>query len=431
MRIGFDITALYVAQAGVFYYDYNLIRALLDLDQENEYLLLDYYPIHGGRTAPSEIRDLKRSQARLVHCQGLRHRRLARWRPLQLPILRTTAELVDRVLFWPWSAAAGAVMRRKLAPLLDGVDVFHSSDVLLWRQPGALNVTTVYDLTTLLFPEYHTADTRELQARKRRFIQEEADAVIAISEVTKQDVVAHLQIPAERVHVVYGGVDPAFRPIEDRQAVVQALAPLGLVPGNYILYVGTIEPRKNLVRLVEAYDQVRRMVPPPVPKLVLAGAAGWQFHEVFARIEALDLKDKVVYAGRVSADLLPALYNGAVLFAYPSLYEGFGLPPLEAMACGVPVVASNVSSLPEIVGDAGVLVDPTDTQTLVTTLATLLGDAQRRSDMVARGLARAERFSWTRAAQETLAIYNRELLHIGRCVGDERYRAFNRSSCLQ
>jgi glycosyltransferase involved in cell wall biosynthesis len=419
MRIGFDITALYVAQAGVFWYDYNLIRALLEQDQGNDYLLLDYYPIHGGWTNPPEIQELEASRAKVVHCRGLRHRRLARWRPLQLPGLRTVAGLVDRTLFWPWSAATKEVMHRQLTRLLDGVDVFHSSDVMLWKQPGALNVVTIYDLTALLFPEYHTADTRELQQRKYRFAQEEADAVIAISEATKRDIVSHLEIPAERVHVVHGGTNPAFRPIEDRQAVAQALAPLGLVPGNYILYVGTIEPRKNLVRLVEAYNQVRRMVSAPVPKLVLVGGAGWQFHDVFARIEALDLKNMVVYAGRVSTDLLPALYNGAVLFVYPSLYEGFGLPPLEAMACGVPVVTSNVSSLPEIVGDAGVLVDPTDTQALVATLATLLGDAQRRSDMVARGLARAERFSWTRAAQETLAIYNRESLHIGRCVGDE------------
>jgi glycosyltransferase involved in cell wall biosynthesis len=405
MRIAFDITALYVAQAGVFYYDYNLIRALLEQDRENEYLLLDYSPIHGGWTNPPEIQNLRASKAQVVHCRGLRHRRLARLQLLQRPALWPLAKFVDRVLFWPWAKAAEAVMRRRLTPLLDGVDVFHSSDVLLWKQPGALNVVTLYDLTVLLFPEHHTANTRELLLPKYRFAQEEADVVIAISEATKRDIVNQLGIPAERVRVVYGGVSPVFRPIEDHESVARALAPLGLAAGGYILYVGTVEPRKNLLRLVEAYAQVRRMAPPPVPKLVLAGAAGWQFREVFARIEELGLEEAVVYVKRVPTEVLPALYNGAVLFVYPSLYEGFGLPPLEAMACGVPVVTSNVSSLPEVVGDAGVLVDPTDTQALAEAVISLLGDAGRRGDLAARGPARAGLFSWERAAREMLEIY--------------------------
>jgi len=405
VRVGFDITALYVAQGGIFYYDYNLIQALLELDQENDYLLLDYQPIHGGWTNPPEIQGLEESRAKVLHCHGLRHRRLARWKPLQLPGLCTVAKVVDRVLSWPWASVTKAVMRHRLTPLLDGVDVFHSSDVLLWRQPGALNVTTIYDLTTLFFPEYHTAGTRELQMRKHRFVQEEADTVVAISEATKRDVVTHLGISPERVHVVHGGVSPTFRPIEDRQALMQALAPLGLVPEEYILYVGTIEPRKNLVRLVEAYDKMCGMLQPPAPKLVLAGPVGWHFREVFARIETLGLRETVIYLKRVTSEILPALYNGAMLFVYPSLYEGFGLPPLEAMACGVPVVASNISSLPEVVGDAGVLIDPTDAQALADVMASLCKDVGWRSDLAIRGLSRAGSFSWEQAAREMLAVY--------------------------
>jgi len=405
VRIGFDITALYVAQGGVFYYDYRLIQALLEQDQENDYLLLDYYPIHGGWTNPPEVQHLQAQNTRIVHCQGLRHYRLARWGLLQRPVLRTAAEWVDRVLFWPWSAVAEAVMRRRLPPILDGVDVFYSSDVLLWKQPNALNVVTIYDLTTLLFPEYHTANTRELQLRKYRFAQEEADVVIAISEATKRDIVTHLKIPAERVHVVYGGVSPDFHPIEDRKGLARALAPLGLAPGGYILHVGTIEPRKNLVRLVEAYNRVRKMVPPPVPKLVLAGATGWRFREVFARIEALGLEEEILFVGRVPADMLPALYNGAVLFVYPSLYEGFGLPALEAMACGVPVVTSDVSALPEVVGNVGILIDPKDVAALAGAMAALVDDPDRRLTLSRAGLTRASRFSWKRTARETLAVY--------------------------
>jgi glycosyltransferase involved in cell wall biosynthesis len=405
VRIGFDITALYVAQAGVFTYAHRLLQALLEQDSENEYLLLDYYPLHGRRTSLPGITDLETQNARVVHCEGLRHRRLARWGPVQRPVLRSLASLVDRTLLRPWSEVAGAVMRRALAQALDGVEAFHSSDVLLWKQPGALNVITIHDLTALLFPEHHTANTREMQMQTYRFAQEKADAVIAVSEATKRDILTYLEVPAERVHIVHNGVDPAFRPIEDQEVLNRALAPLGLVPDSYILHVGTIEPRKNLTRLVDAYHAVRRTTPPPVPKLVLAGVTGWQFQEVFERIESLEIQREIVFLGRVPGDVLPALYNGALLFVYPSLYEGFGLPPLEAMACGVPVVASNTSSLPEVVGDVGVLVDPTDTQELAAALASLLGDAERRSELSSRGLTRASLFSWERAARETLRVY--------------------------
>jgi glycosyltransferase involved in cell wall biosynthesis len=405
VRIGFDVTALYVAQAGVFYYDYNLLRALLAHDRENEYLLLDYCPIHGGVSDPPERVRLNAPNANVVHCAGLRNRRLSRWWLMQRPILQPVAALIDRTLLWPWAKTAETVMHRRLVEVLDSMDVFHSSEVLLWRQPGALNVVTIYDMTALLFPEHHTAGTRELQIRKFRFAQEKADAVIAISEATKRDIVAHLGISAQRVHVIYGGVSPAFHPIEARNALARALAPMGLSPGSYILYVGTIEPRKNLRRLIEAYHLLRKMMPPPAPKLVLAGASGWKYQETFECVEDLNLEGAVVFLGRVSSEALPALYNGAVLFIYPSLYEGLGLPPLEAMACGVPVIASNVSSLPEIVGDAGILIDPQDVQALAAILKNLLEDGERRTELREAGLARASQFSWERAAREMLELY--------------------------
>jgi glycosyltransferase involved in cell wall biosynthesis len=267
-------------------------------------------------------------------------------------------------------------------------------------------VVTIHDLTALLFPEYHTANTREMQARMFRFAQEEADVVIAVSEATRRDIVTYLEIPPERVHVVANGVGAAFRPISDGGALKQTLTSLGLVPGGYILHVGTIEPRKNLVRLVEIYGQMRKACPPPIPKLVLAGEEGWRSREVLERARG---SEGVLLLGHMPHDVLPALYNGALVFVYPSLYEGFGLPPLEAMACGVPVVASNTSSLPEVVGDAGVLVDPTDTQAIAAVLVSLLSDIERRGEMSARGLARAAEFSWERAARETLKVYQDNL----------------------
>ena len=390
MRVGFDITALYVAQAGVFTYRYQLARALLEHDQQHEYVLLDYVPIHGGWTTVPQLAQLRADNASVVRCRGLRHYRLTRWHAMERPGLRAVAGLVDRVLYRPWAAAADTAMAHRLSKALAGVDVFHSSDVLLWRAPDALNVVTVYDLTALLFPEYHTAETRLLQERKRRFAQDEADLVIAISEATRRDIVAHLRISPQRVHVVPAGVDPIFKPAQDRDALARALAAMGLEPGKYILYAGTLEPRKNLTRLVRAFGRMRRETPARPLKLVLAGGAGWMFGELFQTIAALGLDDCVVCPGRVPIETLVMLYRGALFFVYPSLYEGFGLPPLEAMACGTPVVASNTSSLPEVVGDAGILVDPKDEGALAEAMGTLVADSDRRSELRRAGLVQTQ-----------------------------------------
>lgn len=402
MRLGFDVTALYAARGGIPVYDGGLARALLEEAAAHELLLLDYWPLHGRRDEPPQARALKDYGAQIRRVYGLRHRQLARWGPLQESPLRPLAALVDRALFWPWRLAAEASMRRQLAPLLAGLDVFHTSEVLLWQQPGAWNAITVYDLTALLFPAWHTAETRRLQQRKARFIREQADGVIVISETTRRDVVTHLGIPPERVHVVPAGVDPAYRPLE-REQVARTLAPLGLRPGGYILHVGTIEPRKNLLRLAEAYDLVRRRMGSAAPRLVLAGAVGWKCADVLRRIEALG--EAALLLGHVPAELLPALYNGARLSLYPSLYEGFGLPPLEAMACGTPVVVSTGGALPEVVGDAGVQVDPQDAEALAAAIVELLTDSEQWTALRQAGLARAAGFSWARSARRLLEVY--------------------------
>ena len=426
MRIGFDITAQYVAQGGVFYYDHNLIKALLALDSENEYLLLDYHPLHGGYTDPHELHELQEMHAlprvKVAHVRGLRHRRLSRVHAFQKGGLRVLAWVVDGVLMRPWAWAARAVMKERLRPILDGVDVFHSSDVLLWAQPGACNVITIYDLTALLYPQYHTPETLEMQRRKFQFAQNFADAVVAISEATRQDIIAYLDIEPERVHVIHGGVGSQFHPIDDRVALEEKLSEFGLIPDGYLLHVGTLEPRKNLVRLIEAYAQARKARPRSLPPLVLVGAPGWNYRQLFERIEALGLEEHVRYLGRISRDDLPFLYAGAVLFVYPSLYEGFGLPPLEAMACGTPAVVSDISSLPEVVGDAAVLVDPLSVEALTSAMLRLIDSRSARQALKQRGLARAAMFTWERAAQKMLHLYS------SRGVGNP-YRSVSADTC--
>jgi glycosyltransferase involved in cell wall biosynthesis len=405
MKIALDITVLYIAGAGVFYYRYNLIKAMLALPSPHELVLLDYSPIEGwARNEPEEVKALLATHAGIRRVTGLKHRKLARVGFIQEHGLRPLANRVDQLLDRSWRKLCEFETDRRLRKHLADVDVFHSSDVLHYALPGARNVTTIYDLTTLLFPEYHTALVRELQAKKFHFIQTQADAVIAISESAKQDTVDHLGLDPTHVHVVYGGVDSSYHPLPPT-VVAETLGAVGLVPQEYILCVGTIEPRKNLVRLIQAYHQMRQKLPRLTPKFVHVGMKGWMYKDVLAQAHALDLEEDVIFLGRVESGLLPALYNGARLFVYPSIYEGFGLPVLEAMACGTPVITSNASSLPEVAGDAAMLIDPYDVTQIAEAMEQMLIDQDQRENLSRRGLNRAAHFTWEATAKRTLEVY--------------------------
>jgi glycosyltransferase involved in cell wall biosynthesis len=204
--------------------------------------------------------------------------------------------------------------------------------------------------------------------------------------------------------VVPAGVGPEYHPISD-QATLETVRRRYNLPRRFILHVGTLEPRKNLVRLMEALRAIADREPETA--LVLVGGKGWLYEDIFAGVERLGLAGKVIFPGYVAEADLPAVYNLAAVLAYPSLYEGFGIPPLEAMACSVPVVSSNSSSLPEVVGDAALLVEPTDSDALASALLRALSDNDLRQTLTKRGLARAAAFSWPAAATKLLEAYKR------------------------
>lgn len=407
MKVGIDITVLYRAWAGVFTYHYRLIQALLQVAPASyEFVLLDYLPLHNGATHHhKEITQLANNQAKMLHVSGLRHRKLSHLSFLQKAGIETAVTAIDKLLEPTWEKLTGAVQSSQLKKHLTGTDIFHSSDVLNIAVPGAKSVTTIHDLTTLILPEYHLPHIQKMQAAKFRFAQEQADAVIAVSENTKQDIVRLLGIEPERIYVVHEGVEPGLRPLPP-EAITPTLSTYGLEPESYILHVGTIEPRKNLVRLVEAYHQVRQALPES-PKLVLVGRKGWFYEEVYAKVVALDLTNSVLFFDSVTDEELPAFYNGALLMVYPTLYEGFGLPALEAMACGTAVIAANTSSLPEVVGDAGLLVDPKSVNDLANAMLLILEDTAQRAELSQKSLKQAQKFTWEKVAKDTLAIYEK------------------------
>jgi glycosyltransferase involved in cell wall biosynthesis len=260
-------------------------------------------------------------------------------------------------------------------------------------------VVTIHDLTTVLYPETHTAKTRFSIVPFLEGSLDRARRIVAVSQATAADLAFHFPACAPRVRVVYEGVDPVFTPgsPEEIAAIRRELG----APEGYILYIGTLEPRKNVGVLLAAWEALR-FEDPATPPLVLAGGAGWHSDALRARIATLS---GVRSLGRVDDARLVRLFQGARIFAYPSVYEGFGLPPLEAMACGVPTVVSNASSLPEVVGDAGLQVDPHDAEGLAAALKKLLDEPARAAELARRGLVRAAGFRWEEAARELAAVF--------------------------
>jgi glycosyltransferase involved in cell wall biosynthesis len=281
------------------------------------------------------------------------------------------------------------------------LDVLHSPDFIAPRGPWR-KVVTVHDLAYLRMPWLLTRESRRYYNGIRGAVRN-ADAIIAVSHATARDIRELLGVSDDRVHVIHEAADADLGPISKDEAKRIVRDRYGLV-SPYVLFVGTIEPRKNLPTLVEAISLLRREMP---VRLVVVGRRGWLSEPVFERVRRLAAEDGVVFLGEVNPNELQPLYGAAEVVTLPSLYEGFGLPPLEAMACGAPVVVSNAPALVEVVGDAGVIVRPDDPDDIANGLAWVIGNEEFRSTLVQRGLARAKAFSWERAARETLAVYER------------------------
>jgi glycosyltransferase involved in cell wall biosynthesis len=271
--------------------------------------------------------------------------------------------------------------------------------------PPTRTVVTIHDLIPLLLPAYRGSLLVRAYMRLAAASARRADAVIADSECSRRDIVQHLRIDAARVRVVYLAADARYRPIDDTRAVRDKYA----LPANYLLYLGGFDQRKNVRVLIEAFARVPELHARGY-RLVVAGVRLGADSEFFPSPQRLarqvGLPDETIQSiGWVDEDDKPALYSGAAAFLFPSWYEGFGLPPLEAMACGAPVISSNASSLPEVVGDAAIQVDPGDPNAWADAIRTVLTDKARRAAMCARGIAQSKKFSWDRAADETLAVY--------------------------
>lgn len=287
-----------------------------------------------------------------------------------------------------------------------GASVYHEPNYIL-RPFNGPRVLTVHDISHLRYPSFHPVErVRHLEKRLPRSLAQ-ADQVITVSYFSKKELVDGMGVPAEKITPIPLGVDPACRPRSSAETK-SMLRPLGLAHGRYLLVVATMEPRKNLPRLVRAFaglpDDLRQRFP-----LVIAGAPGWGKRLDAPGLSELEARGELRRIGYVPEDALPLLYAGAGAFAFPSLYEGFGLPPLEALASGVPVLTSSVASLPEVTGDAALLVDPEDTKDIHRGLQRLLTDEGFRARARWAGPAQAAAFTWEDCAARTIAVYAKAL----------------------
>jgi len=369
MRVGIDYTAAVRQGGGIGRYTRNLIGALARLDRENRYVLYSAGrdPKRGAWPPNFRSRSLPLTDRHLAII----------WQRLRLPI--------------PVEIITGPV------------DIVHSPDFVLpcvWR---AQKVLTVHDLSFMRYPECSSTALLEYLMRSVPPSVARADLILADSDSTRRDVIELLKVEPARVRVVYAGVEERFSAPRAEYDHDEDLARYG-IEWPYILGLGTLNPRKNFVRLIRAYGQLRERG--VEHHLVIGGAPGWLYQDIYDTIDELHLGEQVTMTGFVADEDLPALYRGADLFAFPSLYEGFGIPVLEAMACGTPVVTSDTSSLPEVAADAALMVSPFDVEALADALWRVLDDGALRERLVRRGYQRAERFTWEGAAGTLLEAYS-------------------------
>jgi glycosyltransferase involved in cell wall biosynthesis len=370
MRIGIDYTAAVRQGAGIGRYTRGLIGALPAVDRENSYRL--FVASRGVRsTVPTG------PNFRAFHAPLTDRETSLLWQRLRLPV--------------------------PIELFLGALDLFHSPDFLLPPVLRARTVLTVHDLSFVRVPEYAHPSVHEYLVQGVPRSARRADLILAVSVATQRDVVELLGVPEDRVQVIYEGVDARFRPVEDEQTLAAVRRRYGL-ERPFILGLGTLEPRKNFTGLIEAFARLRERRHLE-HELVIVGRRGWLYEPVFERVQALGVERQVRFLGFAADEHLPAIYTLASCLAYPSFYEGFGLPVLEAMACGTPVVTSQSSSLPEVAGSAAILVDPHDADSLVDALDRVLFDDALRAELRAAGRERVRRFTWERAAHELVAAY--------------------------
>jgi glycosyltransferase involved in cell wall biosynthesis len=376
IRIGIDISRTIEESTGVGYYAKNLVHALAKVDSENDYILYgifyDCYP-KGWKRA-----DIPKTSNFRLH-----QKNFPSW----------------------WADRKWKNFGKYKEKLFGGIDILHSTAFTMPLVSKPKVVVTIHDLSIFIYPEHHTEANYQFVTRNVHQAARRANFIIAVSESSKREVMRFLHMPEEKIGVVYEAAGDIFHQKcpSDTVAVIKNKYKINK---RYFLSVGSLEPRKNLGRALVAFKALIEMKKADY-QFVITGGKGWKNEAFYNLIRKLDIDEHLVFTGYVPEEDLPALYQGADVFVYPSLYEGFGLPVLEAMASGIPVITSNTSSLPEVAGDAAILVNPMEVFELYEAMEALASRPELRDELKKKGLERSTKFTWEEAARQTIRIYEK------------------------
>lgn len=368
MHIGIDSRLPYHQVGGISAYIVNLINALSELDSEHQFTVFHSRKDRRDYVSP-QMKGFNRADL-WTPC----HHRLERW-------------------------TLGAEIKRHQ------LDLFHSPDFIPPAYGAPCRIITVHDLNFLLYPEFLTAESRRYYNGQIQWAVDTADHILADSNHTRRDLIERLMVDPERITTVHLAAGSVFTVEHSSVAVNETLAQFRLESG-YVLFVGTLSPRKNVETILDAFELLVNEADMNV-QLVLAGSKGWLADDLFASLRDSAVSDRIVHLTGLEDSQMAHIYSRAGVLVIPSLYEGFGLPALEAMHCGCPVIASNRSSLPEVVGEAGILLNPMDVVAWADNIARVLEEPKERQRLVALGAKQARNFSWQKTAAETLAVYEK------------------------
>ena len=380
MKIAFDAQLLFEKQkTGIGFTVENLLKNM-ELDKEDEFNL-NYFSLRNGQDKERVIKDYVNKGYKKSTC--LFYYRLYRSICRKIPLPYS--------LFFRYKAQ---------------ITQFFNYDIV----PGTYgkSVTFIYDMVYKVYPETISKDTIKMLDYNLDKACKKSDHIITISKFSKSEIMKYMNVPENKISVIPCGVDHSrFHPYYSEDVVERARIKYG-IPKNYILYLGTLEPRKNIELLVEAYCNLIKEND-LCPDLVIAGKKGWMYETIFEKVHSLGIENNIIFTDYIDTDDVPIILKGAIVFVYPSIYEGFGLPPLEAMACGTPVIASNTASLPEVVGNAGILVDPFSVYEIKNAMHQMVFDDSKREIMREKGILRAKEYTWRASADQLKNVYKKIL----------------------